>query len=170
MDDKDHVFARFKDDKTTHNDRRETLTIPRRAGASGNRVVEVVYVRSAGALKERPRRVAAHLHAASWDEGFLAKRPLVAPILADPTAVEVPARTAHVMPAWEPATPPPALAQLVEVRRGRGRPRKESNPVPTRHVADPFDASDHGANCMRCGYAIEPARERRGLMTCSECG
>jgi hypothetical protein len=39
-----------------------------------------------------------------------------------------------------------------------------------RRVADPFDANDDGANCLRCGYAVEPARERRGLMTCAGCG
>jgi hypothetical protein len=37
-------------------------------------------------------------------------------------------------------------------------------------VADPFDPSDFGANCIRCGYAIEAARDQRGMMTCSGCG
>ena len=52
MDDKDHVFARFKDDKPEAANRRETLSIPRRNGASGSRSVEVVHVRSG-----HPRRV-----------------------------------------------------------------------------------------------------------------
>jgi len=56
MDDKDHVFARFKDDKPASADRRETLTIPRRAGAPGSRSVEVVHVRSGGAVRDRPRQ------------------------------------------------------------------------------------------------------------------
>jgi hypothetical protein len=51
-----------------------------------------------------------------------------------------------------------------------GRPRKRPGSAPARRVADPFDASDTGANCMRCGYAIEAGRERRGLMTCVACG
>jgi hypothetical protein len=176
MDDIDRVFARFKDDKPEPADRRETLSIPRRSGAGGSRVVEVVHVRSGGAIKDRPRRVAAHVHAASWDGGFPAKRPVVAPILVEPTAVEAALPTAHVMPAWEPAVAkeqprlPPVAAQQVEARRPRGRPRKEPASALTRHIADPFDSSDDGANCMRCGYAIEPAREKRGLMTCGECG
>jgi len=51
-----------------------------------------------------------------------------------------------------------------------GRPRRQPASAPTRRIADPFNASDEGANCMRCGYAIEATREKRGLMTCSECG
>jgi hypothetical protein len=35
--------------------------------------------------------------------------------------------------------------------------------------ADPFADGD-GANCLHCGYLVEPAREKRGLMTCSACG
>jgi len=35
---------------------------------------------------------------------------------------------------------------------------------------DPFNSDDDGASCMRCGYLIESSRERRGLMTCAECG
>lgn len=176
MDDKDRVFARFKDDKTEASDRRELLTIPRRTGATGSRVVEVVHVRSGGAMKDRPRRVVAHVHAASWDGGFPAKRPVVAPILAEPATVEAAEPTAHVMPAWEPAAaekaPLRAAVQTptVEERRGRGQPRKQSASMSTRRIADPFDQNDDGTNCMRCGYVIEPAREKRGLMICAGCG
>lgn len=57
MDDKDRVFARFKDDKPETSDRRELLTIPRRAGSTGSRVVEVVHVRSRrGDQGEAPAR------------------------------------------------------------------------------------------------------------------
>ena len=176
MDDKDRVFARFKDDKPEASSRRELLTIPRRAGATGSRVVEVVHVRSGGAVKDRPRRIDIHVRAASWGGGFPAKQAASGPLLIEPATSETATPTTHVMPTWEPvaaeeASPPPrVLAQPVEVRRGRGRPRKETTPAPTRHVADPYDASDDGANCMRCGYAIEPARENRGLMTCASCG
>lgn len=175
-DDKDCVFANFKDDRLEASDRRELLTIPRRAGATGSRVVEVVHVRSGGAIKDRPRRVDAHVRAASRDGGFPAKRAVVAPSLVGSVTVEAAEPTAHVMPAWEPTvaeeapSPPRVLAQPIVVRRGRGRPSKESNPAPTRHVADPFDASDDGANCIRCGYAIEPIREKRGLLNCAACG
>ena len=62
---KDRVFARFKDDKPVTADRRELLTIPRRAGALGSRVVKVVDIRSGGTARGRTRRVETQLRAAS---------------------------------------------------------------------------------------------------------
>uniref|UniRef100_UPI001E36BC7C hypothetical protein n=1 Tax=Neoroseomonas rubea TaxID=2748666 RepID=UPI001E36BC7C len=56
-----------------------------------------------------------------------------------------------------------------EPRRGPGRPRKAAAAPQARPVADPFDTTDDGANCLRCGYLVEPARERRGLLTCAGC-
>ena len=47
MDDKDRVLARFNDDQPEAADRRELLTIPRRTGASGTRIVETVHRRAA---------------------------------------------------------------------------------------------------------------------------
>jgi len=176
MEDKDRVFARFKDDKPAASDRRELLTIPRRAGAMGSRVVEVVHVRSGSAVKDRPKRVDTQVRAASWEGGFPARQ-------ASPTSVPIPteasdAKTAqpitYVMPAWEPtpaeadaAPTVRAMEPIVAARRGRGQPRERTANAPVRRVADPFDVNDDGANCMRCGYAIEPAREKRGLMTCA---
>jgi hypothetical protein len=62
----------------------------------------------------------------------------------------------------EPEAPPPPRARRARVARV---------PAPEeRRVADPFDAEDDGANCLRCGYLVEPAREKRGLMTCAACG
>ena len=84
MDDKDRVFARFKDDKPEASDRRELLTIPRRAGATGSRVVEVVHVRSGGAVKDQRRRIDTHVRAASWDGGFPAKRAIATPVFVEP--------------------------------------------------------------------------------------
>jgi hypothetical protein len=178
MDDIDRVFARFKDDKPEPADRRETLSIPRRSGAGGSRTVEVVHLRPGRGTTDRPQRLDPRVRAASWDGGFQAKRPVATPA---PAAAAATAPTTHVMPAWEPAAPKEASAASgsldvaeapdVAARRGRGRPRKEiSTTSSVRRVADPFDASDDGANCMRCGYAVEPAREKRGLMICSECG
>lgn len=176
MDDKDRVFARFKDDKPEASDRRELLTIPRRAGASGSRVVEVVHVRSGGAIRDQSLRVDTHVRAASWDGGFPAKRPVVAPVLVDAVTVEAATPTAHVMPAWEPtaagakaALSAPTQEPVAAAHQGRGRPRKLTASTPARRVADPFDGSDDGANCMRCGFVIEPAREKRGRLTCSAC-
>lgn len=178
MDEKDRVFANFKDDKPDAPDRRELLTIPRRAGVPGSRAVEVVRVRSGGAVKAGPRRLDPQVRAASWDEGFPAKQAIVAPVFVKPAIAEATVPTAHVMPAWEPAAPAaasspppvPAPAPQVRGRRRPGRPPQAVAIAPVRRVADPFDASDDRANCMRCGYAIELTREKRGLMTCSECG
>lgn len=103
MDDKDRVFARFKDGKPEASDRRELLTISRRAGAPGSRVVEVMHVRSSGAVKVRPRRIDTHVRAASWEASFPAKQTLAAPTLLPPfPALDAPAPTTRVMPAWEP--------------------------------------------------------------------
>jgi hypothetical protein len=181
MDDIDRVFARFKDDKPEPADRRETLSIPRRNGAGGSRTVEVVHVRSGRGTTDRPQRPDPRLRAASWEGGFQAQRSVATPVFPAPVPVAATKLTTHVMPAWEPAATEDAssapgslnVAEVLDVgaRRGRGRPRKEvSTTPPARHVADPFDADDDGANCLRCGYAIESARKKRGLMTCMECG
>ena len=79
---------------------------------------------------------------------------------------------------WEPLLPPLQPAEPVaEVPAGiRLRPRSakpewaEKQPKSTRRVfADPFAADDIGTNCIRCGYLVSPAREKRGLMTCLQC-
>lgn len=202
MYDKDHVFARFKDDKSEATDRRVTLTIPSRGGgALRSRVVEVVHVRSGGAVRDRPQRQDPHVRAATWDGGFPMKQSPRASMPIEGAAPESAEPVTHVMPAWEPAAAEadaaPAEEPVVAARPDRGRPRKSAaatagaarveKPVvgpshgrgrrrkppastQTRRVADPFDAADDGANCMRCGYAIELAREKRGLMFCSACG
>jgi len=181
MNEEDRVFARFKGNKPEASGRREQLTIPGRAGVSGSRVVEVVHVRSSATMKDRPRHVGTHVRAASWDGGFQAKRAIATPVRPAPISVPLIAPTTHAMPAWGPAVTDavfsaPGYLAVGEVpdaaaRRGRGQPRKEVSPTPpARHVADPFDADDDGANCLRCGYVMEPAREKRGLMTCAGCG
>lgn len=62
-----------------------------------------------------------------------------------------------------------SVAEEPVSRAGSGRPREASAIALTRRVADPFDTTDDGANCMRCCYAIEAAREKRGLLTCATC-
>lgn len=217
MDEKDRVFASFKDAQPEPAERRERLTILRPARASGSRVIEVVRVRGTAASAERSPRIDTRVRAASWDDGFPAKRPIstfsstdlsTAPVAAPvrhvlpawrptptpatsvvdvaPAQAEGPAmvqrrgpgRPRKVNPAWEPAPMPPP-ADLVPAptaepplapRRARGRPRKETLSAWARDIADPFDAEDERANCMRCGYAIDPGRESHGLMTCAPCG
>ena len=175
MDDKDHVFARFKDDKPANSDRREMLSIPRRGSAMGSRAIEVVHIRSSGAPtgKGQPRRLTFTNRAATWENGFPARPPAQFPAMVGP---EAPARAepvTHVMPMWEPTaaaaevtTPLGDVAPVAAAVEASFPGQRKS----ARRVADPFDASDDRANCMRCGYAIEPTREKRGLMTCSECG
>jgi hypothetical protein len=177
MDDKDHVFARFKDNNPVSPDRRETLTIPRRGGTAGSRSVEVVHVRSGGAARDRVQRPDPYARAASWDGAFPTK---TMPPSSMPIEPVTPAITQPLPPVMseeepaaaeaEPAVPARPEQPVVAVHQGRGRPRKAAIAVTTRRVADPFDPSDFGANCIRCGYAIEAARDQRGMMTCSGCG
>ena len=74
------------------------------------------------------------------------------------------------MPAWEPA--PVEASEVAPPLDPPVRIRAPRSPAPAtaRRVADPFDAEDDGANCMRCGYAVEAVREKRGLLTCGRCG
>ena len=154
-----------------------TLTIPRRAGSTGSRVVEVVHVRAGAAIQDRPRRMNAQARGASWDGVFAARQAAPALLLARPVAAELAQLVIPVVSAPEPTQVDVELAQPVEAVRlpppaqegiagGRGRKPGKS----PRRIADPFDPDDDGANCMRCGYAVEPAREKRGLLTCAECG
>src|SRR3954451_730931 len=74
----------------------------------------------------------------------------------------------HVMPMWEPSPPQPAppLAETVELpvetaRAVERRPRTPKAKAPdkaARRFADPFADADEGANCLRCGYLVEPTR------------
>jgi hypothetical protein len=73
IDDKDVVFARFKSNNSASASRRETLTIPGRAGASGSRVVQVIHLRSGAAIQSRPRRIGAQARATAWGGVFAAR-------------------------------------------------------------------------------------------------
>jgi hypothetical protein len=195
MADIDHVFARFHDDHAAPQPQRELLSIPRRGTSSGSRTVEVVHVRSGASSKsqdQRPRE--SGLRSATWAEGFPTKpAPNRLPVeLSAPT--EPPQPAVHVMPMWEPAHADPEPTQPESKRRGRprkvvnemaliatdphapppeakrrGRPRKIASET-ARVAADPFDPNDGGTNCLRCGCLVQPAREKRGLMTCGSCG
>lgn len=178
MSEIDRVFARFHDEKAPTTDRREVRSIPQR-GTGGSRTVEVVHVRSGATARpaDQPRPSSFGVRAAAWEDGFPARQAPQRPTAPQPP-VSVPVEpTFHTMPARSPSVPAAEAAPVVPdpkpviaTRRGRGRPRKHAVAPPPRHIADPFDENDDGANCMRYGYAIEPARERRGLMACAECG
>jgi hypothetical protein len=163
MSEIDRVFARLGAKKPASEERRETVNVPRR-GTAGSRVVEVVHVRS-GAERADAGRSGGRVRAATWSDGFPA-RVAAAPPPEPPAPPAAPAPTAHVMPGWQPA--PAKVAPPVRETRPRGdgpRPARDA----ARRVADPFDTADDGANCLRCGYAVEPEREARGLLTCAAC-
>jgi hypothetical protein len=178
MSDIDRVFARLGGRQTASGDQREVRSIPRKGGATGSRVVEVVRLpsRDAGTGKQQLQRPGP-VRSQTWDDGFPARS--APPRFTEPPrlAEEAPVPMAHVMPMWERATndeaaapPAPAENPPAEIRQPAARPSAGKARASRRRVADPFDAEDDGANCLRCGYVVEAARERRGLMTCAACG
>ena len=187
MSEADRVFPARKGQvsQSPTNEKRLIQGRPRRGGVGGSqpRVVEVVHVRRgrAGAEGEQPRPAARSVRAETWPDGFAARSvpPIPAPDTA-PAAPEPAQPAVHVMPMWEPsahhvpervAAPDAAPARTAPpARRGR-RSRPPHAPAGrVRRYADPFAAGDDGANCLRCGYLVERAREGRGLLTCSACG
>jgi hypothetical protein len=74
------------------------------------------------------------------------------------------------MPGWEPLLAPiEPVEPTVKPATGQHRQPKAAKPPGKRAFADPFAAEDTGANCIRCGYLVSPAREKRGLLTCHQC-
>jgi len=146
-------------------------------------VVEVVHVRRSGPgpVEDRPRSAPWGVRAEVWPEGFRAKpASSLPPHDIQPSAPEPPPPTVHVMPMWEPpwqrsAQPEPQPAKqpggmaAVEGRTLRV-PKPMAPKLTGRLFPDPCSSDDGGVNCIRCGYLVEPAREKRGLMTCSGCG
>jgi hypothetical protein len=180
MSEIDRVFAGLGGRQSAPSARRELRRIPGKGGTSATRTVEVVRLPARGASESPGRqRADLQLRSATWEDGFPAQSarpaPPSEPDLPQPVRAEP---TAHVMPMWErsraePEAPPPAEAPPVpdapRARRGRP-PGSTASRRAERRVADPFDPEDDGTNCLRCGYAVEPARERRGLLTCVACG
>lgn len=187
MSEADRVFPHYKPQgsQPTSGEQRHILSAPRKSGLGGskNRVVEVVHVRRDRAKppEHRPRPAPWHVRAETWPNGFRAKSapplpdhdvPPVEPKLAEPTV--------HVMAMWEPAPQMPAQPVVepaeapVEIAAAEDRksftPKPRASKVAMRRFADPFADDDSGANCIRCGYLVEPTREKRGLWTCSNCG
>jgi hypothetical protein len=74
------------------------------------------------------------------------------------------------MPGWEPLLAPvEPVEPAVKPVRNRHRQPRAARPAAERAFADPFAAEDTGTNCIRCGYLVEPEREKRGLLTCNQC-
>jgi hypothetical protein len=183
MADHDHVFARFHDNHAPSEPRHELLSIRRKGSSQSSRTVEVVHVRSGKtpSKKDQPAQ-AAGVRAATWTEGFPIKTAPVRSPFDMPPEIEAPQPTVHVMPMWEPsqAEPEAAPPQEAGLREQVSAPKVSTTKVGGRRrqaagltpgsSADPFDLDDDGANCLRCGYRVEPARERRALLTCAKCG
>jgi hypothetical protein len=167
MVDKDYVFARFTRDQTSSTDKREQLTIQRRGPGAGSRVVEVVHVRSAASTgKPSALRADPGVRAASWEDGFRTKPLMRAPGQTEAPLTEHAAPVGHVMPAREPtsATKPETQGPeaLIAAYPTEGASSGRKATIRVRQVAAPFNPADGRANCMRCGYATEGAREKRG--------
>lgn len=178
MTDIDRVFARFSAPGAAATPSRQTVTVPAR-GTRGSRVVEVVRLRSGNsAAQPVPARHAAEIGSAAWGEEVSSKAPPQALDIATPApaAPPSPQPVVHVMPAWQPkpvevqATPGTEATDASSLPAAPKAPRRTRSSPPSRRVADPFDANDDGANCIRCGYVVEPTRERRGMSTCAGCG
>ncbi|MDN3567442.1 hypothetical protein QWZ14_23935 [Paeniroseomonas aquatica] len=197
MSEADRVFPRhsFAESHPTPEDKQLLHIAPRRRGSGPTRVVEVVHL-PAGRTKSpaEPAAPPRSAHAETWPEGFRAKPALAMPTLDQPAAApEAAPQVGHVMPGWEPLLPP-AEAEAPQPRQPRAAARAASakappvaaasapdkqdpdkqdpeKPAPSRRAfADPFAAEDTGTNCLRCGYLVQPGREKRGLLTCAQCG
>lgn len=184
MSDANRVFLHQSKRTTSSSQTRHIVTAPRKNGSGtiSSRVVEVVHVarRSSGPGKDQPSSTPWNAHVEAWPDGFRAKPPAPAlPQETQPTASYIPPPTVHVMPAWEPSVqqPAPTAAEPVlgpnSTQAVEGLTRHDAKPrspkMAVRRFADPFADSDDGANCIRCGYLVERAREARGLWTCSKC-
>jgi hypothetical protein len=185
MSEADRVFParRGQGAQTLSSEKRFIQSRHRRGevGSGQPRVVEVVHVRrgTARLAEESSRPPVWSVRAETWPDGFHAKPSKPSP---EPPIVPQPAApVGHVMGAWWEPVPPKAVppstpsdqvpAEAVVTGQRKSRTRKTASPpAVARAFADPFAAEEEGANCLRCGYLVEPARERRGLLTCAACG
>ena len=143
-------------------------------------VVEVVHVRhgTKRAVDDQAQLPRPDVSEETWRDEADAALMRQLPDLVSAPAAEPQQSVAHVMPMWEPrvAEMPltvPAGDALAEApapaKRKRGRRPGSGSKATDQRYADPFAEEDIGANCLRCGYLVEPARERRGWLTCAKC-
>ena len=181
MSEIDDIFARLGGGRIANTDQSDRRDIPRRGKASGSRVVEVVHLTtrrpSAGAAVTH--RTESGVRAQTWDGGFPTRSaPHASSQSQQPVSAKAPEQVGHVIVRWEPvaevaASTPPAPMHVEVQPRLMDEPTAPSVRSGTtsqaRPVADPFDPEDDRANCLRCGYAVEAGRDRRGLTTCAAC-
>lgn len=177
MFDIERVFARMGARHHAATPQQEHRSIPRRGKLTGNRLVEVVRLpaRGVSAAQVGSGRTDTSVRAATWEDGFPAKSAAAPASISQAAEESAGHAVVHVMPMWtrriaelggESSPPVPAGApRPAAPTKGFRQPQRSA-----RRVDDPFDASDEGANCLRCGYLVEPAREKRALMTCARCG
>jgi len=175
MSEADRVFARMTTPGAlpSPEDKQFLHVTSRRLGAVAgqSRVVEVIHRQSG---QKAPSAEPAY--AATWIEGFQARSAPRLSSVEDPAASPVPAPpVGHLMPGWEPLLAPlqPVAKVPTDECPQRQAAKLEQSKTPPRLTrrasADPFAADDTGTNCIRCGYLVSPAREKRGLMTCMQC-
>jgi hypothetical protein len=179
MTEADRVFSGMqgRTDKPASIEQRFIQRRHRQGGSSytQTRVVEVVHVRRSGRQPVVGQADQASTAAAGpGDLAGSAARHL--PEIGAATMFEPPQPVVHVMPMWEPhaeqaqpAAPPddgPTEAPARSLRKGRA-PRRQPGARP---YANPFAEEEGGANCLRCGYLVEPVREQQGRLTCAKCG
>ena len=178
MSEADRVFSRMTSPGSlpSPEDKQFLHIASRRRGATTNqsRVVEVVHRRSG-----RTAYPAEPAQAALWQESSQGHSAPALPPAEKPAATPVPVpQVGHLMPGWKPLLPPLQPAEEAAKVQSSIRPqRRAAKPEWSKHqatttkrsFADPFAADDGGTNCIRCGYLVSPAREKRGLLTCLQC-
>jgi hypothetical protein len=178
MSEADRVFARMTTPGAlpSPDDKRLLHVTSRRRGAVAgqSRVVEVVHRRSG---QKAPAAEPADV--TPWLEGFQGRAAPTRSSAEDPAATPIPAPpVGHLMPGWEPllsplqpAEPAAKIPARIRSRPWAAKPEQSQNQPKSikRAFADPFAAGDTGTNCIRCGYLVSPAREKRGLVTCLQC-
>ena len=180
MSEIDDIFARLGGGRITPSDQRDHRDIPRRGKAGGSRTVEVVHLptRRAGASSAPPPRPEAGARSRSWDAGLQVKAPQPTLLSMPAEAAKAPEQVGHLISRWEPAAQPmpsstaaPDTGHAEPLQARESKPRAEGNRTSARArpIADPFDPDDDRTNCLRCGYAVEPGRDARGLATCAAC-
>jgi hypothetical protein len=104
MSEIDHVFARLGGGQSGPTEQRELRSIPRKGGATGSRVVEVVRLSPQGttAGQDQAHRPVSKVRAATWDDGFPPKSAWGPSPSPAPVATVTLKPVAHVMPMWEP--------------------------------------------------------------------